>query len=72
MIPIRRTIPNITNKYLIFCLETDKETLKTKQINIQISHILPKNWQRNTPNQTNQHSKKKIPKTIPMEKMAVA
>ena len=57
MIPIR-TIPNITNKSLIFCQKTNKETPQTKQINIQISHILLRNWQRNTPNQTNPHSKK--------------
>ena len=35
MIPIRRTIPNITNKSLIFCPKTNKETPQTKQINIR-------------------------------------
>ena len=34
MIPTRRTIPNITNKSLTFCLDTNKETPQTKKINI--------------------------------------
>ena len=48
MIPIRRTIPNITNKSLIFCPETDKETPKTKQINIKkkyLKRFLWRKWQ---------------------------
>ena len=50
------------------CNYNDPNKKDNPKYHKQISHLLPRNWQRNTPNQ---HSKK-IPKTIPMKKMTIA